>query len=140
MHDLSSLFVRYMVFVKGKRGTFDAAYRFVAAWCRLNHYLFLWLGKNETVFFETINQKRDLRLFSSLASRALWIQLRNNKTTTLVITIEIRKGVSGNLESFDHRISLDNLEHFDKLYLKQRYDINLLKCEPSKILQGLHKS
>ena len=41
--------------------------------------MFLWLVKNETLFFETINQKRDLRIFSSLAFRELWIQLRNNK-------------------------------------------------------------
>ena len=114
MQKLSRLLLRYMVSVKGKV-IFVAAYTFVTAWGRLNHYLFLWFGKNETLFFETINQKRDLRIFFSENYGFNWEIIKGSPSVIVKKRMEV-------LTRIIRWTNLDNLGDYLKCNIADTFD------------------
>ena len=117
MHELLSLLLRYMVSIKGEV-VFVAAYTFVTACGRLNHYLFLWFGKNETLFFETINQKRDLRIFFSENYGFNWEIIKGPPS----VIVKKRMECPSFLTRIIRWTNLDNLEDYLKCNIADAFD------------------
>ena len=98
-----------MVFIKGK-DVFVATYTFVTAWGRINHYLFLWLDKNETMK----SKKRPANIF---VQRIMDWEIIKGSPSVIVDRVSVNSNSDYPLEIplRDNLIRISDADAFDSL-------------------------